>query len=655
MTTLRGPQFEALGRHLIEGGTDCVKILDAEGRIVYLNPSGARLLGVCAPDLVNRSWLELWEGEHRDAARSALVRAKSGEQATFEGFCRTADGSPRWWDVVVTPVADDTGTLVQLLAVSRDVTERKKEADFRAGQHDVLEMIATGVALETVLAQLVTLVERRTDGMICSVQLLDEDALHIRHGAAPNLPESYIKAIDGARIGPRVGSCGTAMFEGRQVVVTDVLTDPVWEDYRDLAIQYGFRACWSTPIFSAQNEVLGSFAMYYREAREPVREELQLIQVAADIAKIAIEHQRAQEALRLSEERNRAILRAIPDWMFILSADGEFLDYHVKNPAELLVPPEVFLGKRITEILPPAISEPLSHALKRALEADEPQNFEYSLDAGLAQRFYEVCVVRCDSDKFLSIVRDVSDRKHAEMDIAAQQRQLAHLNRVATLGELSGAIAHELSQPLTAILSNAQAARRLTAKEPVDLPEVRATLDDIIANDKRAGVVIERLRALLKKDNSSFGPLDLNAIAREILDLAHSDLVARRVAVTTRLEPSLQAVQGDRIQLQQVLLNLLLNACEAMSHTPLGERQLLVTTSAEDGFAQISVSDRGLGIPDDQLDAVFEPFVTFRDHGLGLGLAISRSIAIAHGGRITAENNPDGGSTFRCFLPADTE
>jgi len=644
-------RFEALGRHLVEDGTDCVKILDLEGRIVYLNAAGAKLLGVRADDLIDRQWLDVWSGHHRDAALAALERAKSGERATFEGFCQPSAGAGRWWDVTVTPIADGGNTPIQLLAVSRDVTGRRREADFRAGQHEVLEMIATGFSLDKVLASLVTLIERRTDDMLCSVLLLSEDGQHLRHGAAPNLPEAYIKAIDGAPIGPRAGSCGTAMYLGRPVIVTDVLTDPVWADYRDLARSFGLRACWSTPIFSARYEVLGSFAMYYRDVRAPVGDELQLIQVAVDISKLAIEHQRAQEARRRSEERNRAILRAIPDWMFILNAEGKFLDYHVRNPEDLMLPPSAFLGRRVADVLPREISDPLSKALLDARDVDDPQIFEYSLEAGVSQRFYEVSVVRCDDDTFLNIVRDISDRKGAELNIAAQQRQLAHLNRVATMGELSGAIAHELSQPLTAILTNAQAARRLIAQNPPDLPEVRAALEDIIANDKRAGIVIERLRALLKKDSSSFEQLDLNVVAREVLDLAHSDLVARRVTVTTRLDPTLRAVRGDRIQIQQVLLNLLLNAAEAMSNTALAERQLLVSTKREDGVAEISVSDRGIGIPEDRLDAVFEPFVTFRDQGLGLGLAISRSIILAHRGRITAENNPDGGSTFRCFLP----
>jgi PAS domain S-box-containing protein len=628
-----------------------VKILDLEGRVVYVNPSGAKLFGVSLDDLRARPWTDLWEGSHRDAATAALHRAKSGERATFEGFCRIANGAARWWDVSVTPISDGVGTPIQLLAVSRDITDRRREADFRAGQHEVLEMIATGFSLQKVLASLVTLIERRTDDMLCSVLLLSEDGRHLRHGAAPNLPEAYIKAIDGAPIGPRAGSCGTAMYLGRPVIVSDVLTDPVWADYRYLALEHGFRACWSTPIFSARYEVLGSFAMYYRDVRAPVGDELQLIQVAVDISKLAIEHQRAQEARHRSDERTRAILRAIPDWMFILNTEGQFLDYHVRNPEELMMPPAAFLGRRVVDVLPRQISDPLTKALQDAREDDEPQIFEYSLEVGASQHFYEVAVVRCDDDTFLNIVRDISDRKRAELNIAAQQRQLAHLNRVATMGELSGAIAHELSQPLTAILTNAQAARRLITQNPPDLPEVRAALEDIVANDKRAGVVIERLRALLKKDSSSFEPLDLNVVVREVLDLAHSDLVARRVIVATRLDPALGAVRGDRIQIQQVLLNLLLNAAEAMNTTAVGERQLLVTTSLEDNSAGLSVADRGVGIPEDRLEAIFEPFVTFRDQGLGLGLAISRSIIVAHGGRITAENNPDGGSTFRCFLP----
>jgi len=646
------PPFELLGRHLIEGSSDCVKLVDLDGRIVYLNAAGVELLDLnCTDDLIGRVWVDLWEGEHQAAARAAVGRAMAGERTSFEGFCRTARGADKWWDVVVTPIADNDGMVVQLLAISRDITEKRQAADFRAGQQHVLEMIATGAALDVILTHLVQLVERHSNGMWCSVILLDEDGMHLRRGAAPSLPEGYNQAIEGAAIGPRAGSCGTAMYFGRTIIVTDVLVDPVWEDYRELAVAYGFRACWSTPIFSAQKRVLGSFAMYYPDPRPPLDEEARLVEVAANIAGIAIEHHRTLEALRRSEERNRAILRAIPDWMFILDPNGVFVDYHAKNPADLLVPPEVFLGKAIWDVLPPVISSALATAMAGALASDEPKKFEYSLESDQAQHFYEACVVRCDSNKILSIVRDISDRKRAETDAHVQRRELAHLSRVATLGELSGAMAHELSQPMSAILINAYAAMRLLSQEPADLAEAKAAIEDIISNDKRAGAVIERLRTLLKKGHVAFEALDLNDVARDVLDLTRSDFLARRISVTTHLAPALPRIDGDRVQLQQVLLNLVLNACESMNANDVNERRLTVTTTANDGFVQLAVSDRGVGIPEDQRAAVFEPFVTFREQGLGLGLAISRSIILTHGGQIVAENNPDRGATFTCQIP----
>jgi PAS domain S-box-containing protein len=646
------PPFELLGRHLIEGSSDCVKLIDLDGRIVYLNAAGVELLDLsCTEDLIGRTWVDFWEGEHQAAARAAVARAMAGERASFEGFCRTARGAEKWWDVVVTPIADHDGTVVQFLAVSRDITEKRNAADFRAGQQHVLEMIATGAALDVVLTHLVQLVERHCDGIWCSVLLLDEDGVHLRRGAAPSLPEGYSQAIDGAAIGPRGGSCGTAMYFGRTVIVTDVLVDPVWEDYRELAISHGFRACWSTPIFSAHKRVLGSFAMYYPVPRPPLDEEAHLVEVAANIAGIAIEHHQTLAALRRSEERNRAILRAIPDWMFVLDANGVFVDYHAKNPADLLVAPEVFLGKVIWDVLPPVISSALATAIAGTLASDEPRKFEYSLESEQTRHFYEACVVRCDGDRILSIVRDISDRKRAEMDAHLQRRELAHLSRVATLGELSGAIAHELSQPLSAVLINAYAAMRLLSQSPADVTEAKAALEDIISNDKRAGVVIERLRTLLKKGHIVFEALDLNDVARDVLGLTRSDFLARRISVTTHLAESLPRIDGDRVQLQQVLLNLVLNACESMNANDANERRLTMTTTANDGFVQIDVSDRGVGLPDDQRAAVFEPFVTFREQGLGLGLAISRSIILAHGGQIGAENNPDRGATFTCRIP----
>ena len=645
-------QAEELNRRIVDSTGDCVKILDLQGRLIYMNAIGLRFLELTdASGLLNRPIAGFFEGEVRQAAEEAVVQAQRGGCGRFQYQMSAPSGLVKSFDAVVTPITDVNGAVVQLLAISRDVTERRREEALRASQHQVLEMIATGTALLAVLDSLIHLVEKHSDGMLCTVLLLDEDGVSIRHGAAPSLPAGYVKAIDGLKIGPRVGSCGTAMYFGRRVIVTDIMTDPLWESARDVARRFGLRACWSTPIFSPQGRVLGSLAMYYHEPRAPSDEELRLIETAADIARIAIEQHRAHQALRQSEARNEAILRAIPDWMFLATVDGVFLDYHARDVSKLHVPPSAFLGRRIRDVLPPPIGEALAQAFARASASGEAEKVEYAIGSDDAEQFFEACIVRCDSDTILSIVRDITDRKRAELEADAHRRELAHLSRVSMLGELTGALAHELSQPLTAVLSNAQAARRLLDLEPLDVGLLRATLDDIIRNDKRAGAVIDRLRALLRKGRSAVQPVDVNEMIREVIDLAYGELTSRRVAVKSVLTTAIPLVLGDRVQLQQVVLNLMLNACDAMTGAHAAQRDLGIATVADDGFVELVVSDRGPGIPDGQLERVFEPFVTFREDGLGLGLAISRSIVSAHGGSIRAENNSEGGATFRCLLP----
>jgi len=173
----------------------------------------------------------------------------------------------------------------------------KKEEEFRIGQSRILQRLAANAPLSEILERLVLLIEAQSPGMLCSVLLLSEDGDHVRHGAAPSLPPEYVKAIDGSPIGPKHGSCGTAMYRGEPVVVTDILSDSLWEDYKDLAIANGLRACWSTPILSGRGKVLGSFAMYYREPRTPTGEEAGLTEVATRIAGLAIEHHAAREIL----------------------------------------------------------------------------------------------------------------------------------------------------------------------------------------------------------------------------------------------------------------------------------------------------------------------------------------------------------------------
>jgi len=252
----------------------------------------------------------------------------------------------------------------------------------------------------------------------------------------------------------------------------------------------------------------------------------------------------------------------------------------------------------------------------------------------------------------LASIVDITERRNIERTTARQRDELAHLSRVAMLGELSGSLAHELNQPLTAILSNAQAAQRFLAQSPPRIDKLAEILADIVKSDHRAGAVIQRLRAMLRKEEAQRQPLDVNDMVEESLHLMRSDLMNRRVVVSTDFDETLPTVSGDRNQLQQVMLNFVINGCDAMDGQEVDRGLLVRTRATAQGNVEISVADRGAGIPPADLERVFEPFVTTKLHGLGLGLAICRSIVEAHGGRLWATNNADRGATLHCELPA---
>ncbi len=248
------------------------------------------------------------------------------------------------------------------------------------------------------------------------------------------------------------------------------------------------------------------------------------------------------------------------------------------------------------------------------------------------------------------VIRDITEQKHARREAEELRGNLAHLTRVNTLGALSGSLAHELNQPLGIILSNAQAAQELLLQNPPDLPEVQSILADIVAADRRAGDVIQRLRALLKRGETSLRPVAMNEVIEEVLQLAQADLIDRGVTVQRSFAPDLPLIAGDRVQLQQLILNLILNAAEAMVGNPSGARLLQVRTSPLGSAVRASVRDQGTGLPPD-IEKLFQPFYTTKSQGLGMGLAICRSIVSAHHGRLWAEPHAEGGAVFHVELP----
>ena len=542
------PAYSELALRLVfERSPDAILLLD-DGVFIDCNQAAVDMLRAAGKDeLLSLSPSDLSPAIQPDGTSSATkaqqmiaVAVERGNHR-FEWLAKRRNGSEFPVEVSLTSIPFLQRQI--LYVVWRDISRRKeaerelaksREADdaFRAGQGRVLEMIAQGATLSDVLENLVTLIEAQSEGMICSVLQLSDDGKHIRHGAAPRLPEIYVQAVNGAPIGPKNGSCGTAMYRGQPVIVTDILTDPLWEDYRELAKLSGLRACWSTPIFTGQGKVLGSFAMYYTQPQAPTGSEARLTEVATRIAGIAIEHERAQNELQ-----------------------------HARS-------------------------------------------------------------------------------------------ELAHVARVTTMGELAASIAHEVNQPLGAIVGNADICRAWLQEKEVDLKLVAEALEDISNDGHRASQIISRIRSLVKKHVPEKAPLNLSDIARDVIGLVGHEAQRKQVTIDSQLGESLPAVEADRVQLQQVLLNLCMNGIEAMHETDASQRQLTVQTVMSNGSVLAAVSDRGIGIEPAKSEPLFKPFHTTKANGMGMGLAISRSIIESFGGKLWAESNAGGGAIFSFSLPA---
>ena len=386
------------------------------------------------------------------------------------------------------------------------------------------------------------------------------------------------------------------------------------------------------------------------------------------LAALLAENEIMEEKHRRAETLHGAVLDSLHDHICVVDREGVIIEVNVSwrrfvRDSGLGWMTRASLGINYLEVCRiaarvhrDASSEQALAGLEAILRGDSKRSqMEYSLPTSMGELWFEMSAEPLRRPEGGAVIRhtEITGRRQVEQEAREQRRELAHLTRVALLGELSGALAHELNQPLTAILSNAQAGQRLLAREPVDLAEIRDVLKDIADDDRRAGAVIHRLRAMLKKEELALQPLDLGEVTREVLDLAHSDLITRKVRVTTRLAAGLPLVRGDRVQLQQVLLNLVLNACESIDTGEPPERRLTITTARVADGVQVSVSDRGTGIAAGALSRLFEPFFTTKQHGLGLGLSICRSIVAEHGGRLWATNNEvEGGATFHLVLPA---
>ena len=389
--------------------------------------------------------------------------------------------------------------------------------------------------------------------------------------------------------------------------------------------------------------------------------QLFLLMVATPLLLLAVaieDERRSKEALHVSEERMSLAVEsaqlALWEWDVAsdrvwMSEEGrKFLGFEPGQPLHY-----ADLAGRVH----PDDSAVRATAIRHALESGGSYEAEYRII--LPDRSVRWIAARGRSPnpgvngaapRVLGISMDVTHQKQAAVEAQLQREELAHLSRAATLSALSGSLAHELSQPLGSILSNAQAGQRFMSQDAPDLVELRAILSDIVSENRRAAAIIDRLRTMLRRGQVALQPVSVNECLEELLRLTRTNLIARGVSVSSLTTGDLPPAMTDRVQLQQVLLNLIVNACDAMESNPPDGRDLTITTSVAQNEMRIGVLDCGVGLPDD-VETLFQPFHSTKAGGLGMGLSICRTLVTSHGGRLWAERRAGRGAAFHIALP----
>lgn len=706
-------------------------------------------------------------------------------QFEYEQRAQGKDGKYRWFLVRYNPLLDDQGRIDRWYATAFDIEDRKRAEALLAGEKRLLEMVASGRALSEVLSELCKFVEDTGGDCKCGVYLINWRTATFRLGAAPSLPASFSDPVVGLTVTSDAGPCGLAALNKSQVLVTDIDSDPRFQraTIRPLLLAHGIRAHWSTPIYSRDGEVLGTFAIFQDHPSSPTQLQLDLITQVTHIASIAIERAVSEAALKQSEtflaEAQR--LSRIGSFSWRVSSDEitwseqlyriydfepgvtvtfdlirtrvhpedltlyERMVEQARNGAEdfewqyrLIMPDqsikymhavaratrthdgqleyiaavqditrrklieqemrrsEAFLAEgqhlarmgnfwwrvttneilwsepmyRIFEFEPsttvtleliasrvhPDDMSSLSDMIARA-ERGEDFEYEHRIVMGDGSvKFLHLIAHRTGDDhrgpEYIGAVQDVTQRHMSEEALSKARSELTHVSRVMVLGTLTASIAHEVNQPLSGIITNASTCMRMLDAEPPNVDGARETTKRTIRDGRRAADVITRLRALFARKETVTELVNLNEATREVIALSRSELERNRVITKTELAERLPLVTGDRVQLQQVIMNLLRNGSDAMTDVDERPRELWFRTEVEEGdLVRVSVQDAGSGFTGQSLDQLFQSFYTTKQDGMGIGLSVSRSIIENHHGRLSATVNDGPGVTFSFSLP----
>ena len=625
LQTMRRRKAEAKYRDIFDGALEGIFETSPEGRLLTANAELARMLGYDSADEVTSTIHDLatqvWVN-HDERAQYIRLLEKQGVVLNYECQLRRKDGKAIWVSMNTKRVCSQHGRTIYYSGFLEDITERKR----------------TGKALAESQAQIVTLVDSTSD-MIWSVDSERFGLLTFNRG----LSEYFLKER-GLHI--EVGMDPGVLLPNEEYA-------EMWRTFYRRALEEGSFTT-EYPVYTGTRTLLLKFNRLERD---------EVVFGVSVFGQDITERKKAEEALRESEEKYRSLYDSMMDGYVLVGMDGRILKYN-EAFREMTGHSEAELTQLTFHDI---TTEKWRDAEKEIIERQvlirgysEVYEKEYrKRDGTLIPIELRTFLLKDETGSNIglwAIIRDITGRKQIESEARKLREDLAHVTRVSTLGELTSSLAHEINQPLAAILSNAQAAQRFLSQDSPDMKEIGEILGDIIRDDNRAAEVIRKIRSLLKKEETRYEPLSLNDVIEDILNVIRNDSALAAVTIEKDFDPSLPAIWGDRIQMQQVILNLVFNAAEAMREAGHDHRRLTVRTSKKDGrFAEVSIRDIGPGIGENNSSRLFEPFYTTKSGGMGMGLAISKNIVKSHNGEIRAENNPDRGATFSFTVPFDSE
>lgn len=643
-------QTEARFATIVNTAMDAIIIVDRDYHVSLMNVAAEGMFLFPHAEAVGRSFLEMMPEASRDAIRRALEQAlRTGEQprlftAERRAAGRRADGSIFPIDIGVSRTFIDGQP--HLTIVIRDITDWKRAEEGSEWQRRVLEAVATGIDLREVLRTIARFHETQCPGVECGIHLIDDDDVTLRFVCAPSMRAEFVEAMDELVIGPTSATAGTAVYRREPVITSDIQHDKLWHDYRALAAEQGYRACWATPIRSPQGRILGGLAMYLREPRAPTNAELRITAMATQLAGVAVDRAHAAESLRQSEASFRSFVENSPIGIYRATGTGRLLAVNA-SLVKLLG-----YSSSIDLLQIPMTDELFANVADRDRLVKQLQMHGEASSTDMEWRRKDGTLVtvrvsaRAYRDERGSVWFSEGFVENV-MPLRAAEQALRQSEKLAALGQLVSGVAHELNNPLAAILHFAE-----DLLDDQRTPEDHDALSVIRDQARRSRSIVRDLLSFVRSRESSKERVSINEALAASVKALEPIVVEAGARLVAELPSSDIHGNIDRAALQQVVTNLVVNAAQASGSG--GRVRFHATVTATE--LRFVVEDSGPGIPAKLMDRIFEPFFTTKPVGQGTGLGLSVTLGIVQqlGGQISVENrlaDEGPGARFTVHLP----